>query len=160
MLHSKITGIVAVSLLVISSALATEPLYDQLAFGEKTGPIFEQGVGWLPLPNSEQLQILRRQGQCSAIGGPRGIYKYEADRLWITGLYKCGGPVALEQAYPEMRAPSLAVWVSGKVVAKLGKIVCRKSSGVWVFESELTLEVERGVVKALSETRNDASACP
>jgi hypothetical protein len=152
-------GIVAISVFTATNAIATEPLYDRMTYKGQTGPIFQPGTGWLDLPDSDGLRVLRRESQCSAIGGPRGMYKYEDSKLWITGLHRCGGEVALDRAYPEMPVPSLAVWVSGKLVAKLGSVVCTKPSGAWVFHTEIALNVERGLITSLSEKANDASAC-
>ena len=152
-------GVVMMSFFVTISALATEPLYDRLSYKGQAGPIYQPGTGWLSLPESERLQALKREERCSAIGGPLGTYKYDDSRLWITGLHRCSGEVALDQVYPEMVVPTLAVWLSGKLVAKLGGVVCTKPSGAWVFQTELALDVERGVVLSVSEKTNDASAC-
>jgi hypothetical protein len=146
--------------LLLSSQLssATEPLHDHLVFGNRSGVIFPPKCCWVDLPKTERLQAMRKAERCSAIGGPVGQFKYEAGQLWLTGLYRCGGPVPLKDVYPDFDNPALAVWLSGTFHARLDWL-CRDKQGRFVYGTELTLTVERGTVTAVSEANYDKSSC-
>lgn len=139
-------------------ARATEPLHDELTFGERSGYIFPAQCCWLALPESEALTAMRRAERCSAIGGPVGRYRYADDKIWLVGLRRCGGPVPLNDVFPELETPAHAVWLSGEFRAKLDWL-CRAKDNSSVFAVELALRIERGNVVSTKTQRHDRSAC-
>jgi hypothetical protein len=145
-------------LCVASFGYATEPLSDRLIVGDRTGVLLPSKCCWVELPETERLRDIRRAESCSAIGGPVGQYKYEAGRLWLTELYRCGGPIPLAEVYPELKNPAVAVWLNGTYHAKLDWL-CRNSEKGYIYRTELTLIVERGAVTSVNEENFDQSAC-
>lgn len=131
---------------------ATTPLFDKLEINNETGNLHQMGKGWLDLPPSEKLQELRRAERCSAIGGPRGKYRVVDGKLWLTGLYRCGGDVSLDSVYASGE-PILAKWISADLVAELGKALCRRGFA-FVYERKLSLRVEEGMVTSMREESN------
>jgi hypothetical protein len=150
--------VVILLLALASSALATEPLLDQLTIRDQRGPIFPEKCCWLGLPESKQLRSARLAERCSAIGGPVGQYKLERNRLWLVGLYACRGGIPLKAIYPALPNPALAEWLSGKFFAMVDWL-CRSQSGVPVYRKELQLTVKRGIVVSSKEKLNDDGAC-
>jgi hypothetical protein len=139
-------------------ALATEPLRDQLTVDSQTGQIFPEKCCWLELPDSELLRSARRSESCSAIGGPVGQFKLSEDKIWLTGLYKCGGGIPLKSVFPNLPDPAAAEWLSGKFIARVGYL-CRNKVGAPVYKREISLVVQRGIVQSRDEKVNDDSSC-
>jgi len=142
-----------------SNAFSTQPLIDDFIYGDREGIIFPTECCWMDLPKSQKLLELRIEGQnCSAMGGPVGKFKYANGRLWLTGLRRCGGSIELNSVFPELSNPALAVWLNGNFYAKLDWL-CRNEQNLYVYKTELTLEVEKGVVISLIEKHYDKSTC-
>jgi len=144
--------ICSVVLLVLwsSASLATQPLFDRVELEGRSGRLLDSARGWLELPESEQLRSMARAEVCSAIGGPRGKFKIAEDALWLQGLYRCGGDVDLSAVYPGISQPVVATWVTGKLTAEFGKILCWSKKGGPVFERVATISVEAGKVTSVS----------
>ena len=145
--------------LVAGAASATEPLQDRIWYHSRAGTAQHPGKGPLALPPSERLRAIAMAESCSAMGGPRGVYKYMSGKLWLVGLYRCTGAVGLREVYPDMLTPPVAHWVSGAVLARLGPRICTSVEGVPIFETEVTFTVKNGVVQAIIEKAGDASEC-
>lgn len=114
-----LTATLATALLAAGPSYATEPLHDQLTHGTSSGYIFPATCCWLDLPPSEALFALKRAERCSAIGGPVGSYRYQDDKLWLVELRRCSGAIPLNQVFPDLESPALAVWLSGDFTARL-----------------------------------------
>lgn len=147
------------SLLAIGPAGATRPLFDQYSDGEHTGNIFPDKCCHLELPEDKRIRELRRQqiGNCSAAGGPVGVFRREDGKLWLTGLAECRGEIRLRRLYPDLEGPVVATWLSGTFTAHLDQCY---GAGVQLKPAVTqTLVVEQGVVKSVVETLNDVSDC-
>lgn len=144
------------SLLWISStALATTPLFDRIELEGRGGNLHHKEKGWLDLPSSEQLQEFRRAERCSAIGGPRGEYVVKDGKLWLYRLYRCGGTIETKEVYPQQDQPILATWVTGELVAEVGKPVCKSTKGnFFIYDTEITMLVEGGAIKSMQSKSN------
>lgn len=134
---------------------ATTPLFDNVdVYGQK-GNLRQKGSGWLQLPHSDLLQKMRREEGCSAIGGPRGQYRVDEGKLWLYSLYRCRGAIDLNDVYPNEVHPILATWVTGNLVAEVGKSVCYSSKGMFpIYETEISMLVEAGEVKTMQQKSN------
>lgn len=153
------TMILLFCMAVAMPGFATEPLHDQYDADGLTGRIFPSECCWLQLPASTRLSEMKKAEQgCSAIGGPVGTFKLDGGKLWLTGLYKCGGPVDLHEVYPDRESPVLADWLNGTFKTQLG-FVCYDKQMRQVYQLEQVLTVEGGVVRDVVETSNDVSAC-
>ncbi|MBH9579754.1 hypothetical protein I7X39_22935 [Inhella sp. 1Y17] len=139
-------------------ASATEPLHDQLVIDSKAGQIFPEKCCWLELPDSEELRSARRAESCSAIGGPVGQFKLLDDKIWLTGLYRCGGGIPLKSIFPNLPDPALADWLSGTFTARIDYL-CRNQVGAPIYKREINLVIQRGVVRSRGEKINDESLC-
>ena len=158
-MRSLFIALLTLSVLVLLApgvSHATEPLADRVEIGGLEGRLRRAGPGWLDLPHSERLRALALQERCTAVGGPRGKYRIASGRLWLHGLYRCGGDVNLSDVYPDRRGPMLATWVTGELLAELGRFICHASDGTSVFEKSMRIVVESGRVTAL----NDEAASP
>ena len=151
-------AIVAAISVLGTCAWATEPLHDGLVYGDKTGPIFPTECCWLKLPDSPALTAMRRDENCSAIGGPVGEYRYQDGKLWLIELRRCGGTVPIREVFPDLPSPAVAVWLTGDYIAKLNWL-CRDKENRGVYELELHLHVAQGNVVSVSEQRRDRSDC-
>jgi hypothetical protein len=153
----KVTrGIAGTLLLFVSVAcFATPPLMDRVQYENETTTLWEQVKPWPDLPRSEKLQELRRSERCSAIGGPRGIWHIVDSRLWLTGLFRCGGDVPLESVYGGTGEPIFAEWITATMLTHRGRRLCGSSYGRTVYEKTLTMKVEKGVVKEVTEVSNE-----
>jgi hypothetical protein len=153
------TFILLLCMVIAMPGFATEPLLDQYVAGGLTGHIFPSECCWMKLPQSKRLTEMKKaEWGCSAIGGPVGTFKLDAEKLWLTGLLKCSGLVDLHEVYPELESPTLADWLSGTFSAQLG-FLCHDKNGQPVYSVKQVLTVEQGVVRSLAETRDDISAC-
>lgn len=140
-------------------ASATQPLFDQYADGARTGHIFPSDCCWVELPDNKRIWEIRRKNMgCSAIGGPVGMFRREDGQLWLTGLLKCSGPIALQEVYPDMKAPVLAEWLTGTFRTQLD-FQCYGPGVQAIYAVTQELIVEKGVVRAVKETQNDLAAC-
>lgn len=139
-------------------ASATEPLYDRLTVDSETGLIFPEKCCWLELPDSEQLRSARRAETCSAMGGPVGQFMLLEGKIWLAGLYRCGGAIPLKSMFPDLPDPAMAEWLSGKFMVRVGYL-CRNRAGATVYKREIGLMVQRGLVKSRDEKVNDDSSC-
>jgi hypothetical protein len=146
-------------LLFAAPGSATQPLLNQYTDGVRTGHIFPSGCCWVEIPSNERIkEIRRREIGCSAVGGPVGIFKLEAGKLWLTGLFKCSGEIPMQEVYPDMKSPAFAEWLTGSFRTRLDfQCVVRGGQEVYAVTQELT--VDKGVVQSVKETRNDTSAC-
>lgn len=136
---------------------ATLPLMDTVEYQGQTTV-----VAWLAFPQNDAIQEIRREERCSAIGAPRATWRIVDDRLWLTGLFKCGGDISLKSVYGGSGEPMLAEWISGPLETYRGKQLCSSEMG-WpgIHERTLVFHVERGVVMKISETVNtDHPAVP
>jgi hypothetical protein len=158
--HPFVTLIAAVVLAGGAGAAgATEPLPDRIWYHGRAGTVYQIGKGAIALPPSARLRAMAMAESCSAIGGPRGVYKYVNGKIWLAGLYRCSGPLALADVYPDMLTPPLADWVSGVMLARLGRLLCTSAAGVPVYEFEVRLTVEKGIVGAHDEKAGEARSC-
>lgn len=146
----RVLGSALLLILWSSASLATEPLFDRIEIEGQSGRLHDNARGWLDLPESEQLLSMARAENCTAIGGPRGKFKVADRTLFLYGLYRCSGDVALSVVYPKVSQPVVATWVTGKLTAEVGKVVCRSNAGAPVFERIATLSVEAGKVTSVS----------
>jgi hypothetical protein len=146
-------------LLAGGAALATEPLPDRIWYQSRPGSLYQQGKGALPLPPSARLQALAMAQSCSALGGPRGVYRYGSGKLWLVGLHGCSGGINLVDVYPAMSTPPVAHWINGILHARLGGNLCAAKGGPPIFEHDVTLRVENGEVTAITEKLGDPNAC-
>lgn len=146
-------------LLSAAQALATEPLADRIWYHTRAGTVQLAGKGNIALPPSAKLRAMTIADTCSARGGPRGVYKYTEGRIWLVGLHRCGGGIGLHEVYPGVRTPQMASWVSGFLVARLGKLVCATVDGIPVHEAEVRLTVKNGLVSAIEEYVATAQQC-
>jgi hypothetical protein len=145
---------------VCSIASATEPLHDLLEFGTMKGVLLPSKCCWVDLPATKRLREVRMAefGQCSAVGGVVGRFKYEDGKIWLVGLYKCGGSIPLKEIYPEFESPTLATWLNGTFEAKFDWL-CEDKNGYYVYKSVIKLVVDEGRVSSFSETKYDKSSC-
>jgi hypothetical protein len=141
-------------------ASATEPLTDRYIHGANKGFIFPKECCWMPLPESARLLEAKVKGgmQCTAIGGPVGIFEQRSGKLWLTGFATCSGKLPLRDIYPELDSPALAQWLSGTFKTRIG-LPCHALGGRPVFALEQELTVSEGVVTAVTERHLDWSAC-
>ena len=139
-------------------ASATEPLHDQLTIDSQRGHIFPEKCCWVELPESELLRSARLSERCSAIGGPVGQFKLADNKIWLTGLYRCGGELPLKSVFPNLSDTALADWLTGKFIARVDYL-CRNQTGAPVYRREINLVIERGVVQSRIEVANDDSSC-
>ncbi len=144
------------------SVIATEPLHDELTSQGNKGDIFPSKCCWLNKPDSKELRKIQRdiieKRSCSAIGGPVSKLKLEKDKLFLTSLYKCGGNIELSEVYPSFKKTELAVWLTDTYHANLNYL-CRDKNGKPVYEIELKLIVDKGIVMSKSTVTNNKSAC-
>ena len=166
--HHPMRSLSSIALLIASvlvlqapgAAHATEPLVDRVEIQGLEGRLHHAKRGLLDLPHSERLRAMVLQERCTAIGGPRGKYRIANRQLWLQGLYRCGGDVDLRDVYPDSRGPMLATWVTGELVAELGRFVCHATDGTSVFEKSARITVESGKVTALNyDAPVPAKAC-
>lgn len=93
---------------------------------------------------------------CSAIGGPVGKWRIAENRLWLTGLDRCGGEVALSAVYGKSDDPLFAYWVTAELLSNRGIVLCGAPGfGDVVWERRLTIKIEEGFVRLVSETNNE-----
>ena len=140
---------------VASSALATTPLFDRIEVEGQRGNLHQKEKVWLDLPRSEKLQEFRRAERCSAIGGPRGEYIVQDGKLWLSRLYRCGGNIDLKEVYSQQDQPILATWVTGELVAEVGKTICMSTKGsFFIYETDIKMQVEEGAIKSMQSKSN------
>ncbi len=142
-----------------SRALATEPLQDRIWYHSRAGTVHESGKGALALPPSEKLRAMAMAETCSAMGGPRGVYRYSNGRIWLVGLHRCSGGIGLHEVYPDVRTPPVASWLNGVLVARLGNLLCKSASGAPVHEFEVHIKVTNGAVDSVAETLGSEQMC-
>lgn len=152
---------VGISLLLVGAPLlgtATEPLVSPIRIGEHEGIVFPEKPGSMDLPRTPALREARLAQRCSALGGPVGRFEVSDDRIWLVGLYRCGGNFASEEIYPEMRGPVVADWLNGSFKAPLD-FQCHALWGPRVYKHTARFEVRDGVVSGLRFEANDDSIC-
>ncbi len=152
-------GAATAALFLSAAACATEPLQDRIWYQSRAGTVHQAGVGPIALPPSARLRAMAISDTCSARGGPRGVYKYMSGKIWLAGLHRCAGGVGLHEVYPDVRTPPVASWISGVLVARLGKMLCSPADGMPVYEAEVRFTVVNGVVHAQEETFGTRSMC-
>jgi hypothetical protein len=142
-------------MLASAAAMATTPLFDSLEYNGQRVALHEVGKGWLDMPRSPKVRELVLNERCSAIGGPRGRYRIEGGKLWLTGLHVCSGDVSLAYAYGKAD-PIEAVWVTGQLRADAGEPLCvpRNYPSYAVLERRIILQVEAGAVTSSKEESN------
>jgi hypothetical protein len=139
---------------------ATEPLTDFYADGARSGRIFPAACCHVELPDNERIWEIRRRDfhTCSAVGGPVGMFRLEGGKLWLTGLFKCSGELKLKEMYPALDGPVVAEWLTGTFKTVLDSRCHALGQTIYGVRQELI--VEKGVVKSVTETPADVSACP
>lgn len=146
----KISYILLIWTLVLPyTVYATTPLWDLITIDNQGGAVHQRGKTWPALPFSIQLQEMRRDlGGCSAIGGPRGVYKVEAGKLWLLNLYSCRSDyIDVTDVYPDSNPPVLATWITGDLVAEVGPNECYSSRrGVFIRAATVLMELKQGIV--------------
>ena len=153
--HKRLLILLASLYVFASPAFATTPLFDRIEIDGARGNLHHKEKGWLDLPGAERLDEIRRDERCSAIGGPRGEYRVEGGKLWLQSLYRCAGKIEINEIYPEQQQPILASWVTGELIAEVGKPLCKSSKGpFFIYETEITLHVEAGAITAMQSKRN------
>lgn len=155
----RIAGLAALLAGGAPAAWATEPLHDRIWYHSRAGIVYQPGAGAIALPPSARLRELAIAESCSAVGGPRGVYKYMSGKIWLVGLHRCRGAISLHQVYPAMLTPPVAHWINGVLVAKVGNILCTSASGALVFENEVTFTVDQGSVTSVVEKTHGAQSC-
>lgn len=142
-------------LLVSSEVAATPPLNDQIVIEGKSHGFFQIGESWLPIPRNKALFEIMRNERCSAIGGPVGKWKISRHKLYLTGFYKCGGDITLNNIYPSADSPILATWLFGDYFYNHGKIICFTGMFESVSEFRTTLHVKNGkILSSRTEPNN------
>ncbi len=159
MVNRASLGFAAAALLLSTAACATEPLQDRIWYQSRAGTVHQEGAGPIALPPSTRLRAMAIADGCSARGGPRGVYKYMSGKIWLAGLHRCEGGVGLHEVYPDVRTPPVASWISGVLVARLGKRLCSSAVGTPVYEAEVRFTVVNGVVHAQEERFGMQSMC-
>ncbi|MEJ8851255.1 hypothetical protein [Variovorax rhizosphaerae] len=132
--------------------LATTPLMDSVDYDGETTTVIPQGQPWLDIPENDRTREIRLKERCSAIGAPRAEWRITEQRLWLVGLFKCGGAIKLESVYGGSGAPIFADWITSDLVTQRGRRLC-SGNGITVRETAIVFRVDRGVV--LSITRID-----
>ena len=146
-------------LLGAAPALATEPLADRIWYHTRAGTVHLAGKGPIALPPSAKLRAMTTAETCSAVGGPRGVYKYAGGKIWLVGLHRCSGGIGLHEVYPALRNPPVASWISGVLVARLGRFLCVSATGANVHEAQVRMTVNNGTVVALEEASGSVQMC-
>lgn len=140
-------------------ASATPPLRDRIVIDEHRGRIFPSECCWMPLPPSERLRAMKRaETNCSAIGGPVGVFEVRDRKLWLIGLHKCSGTVDLRAIYPELAGPALASWLSGSFKVVLDQR-CSDSVAGPLDAVEQELQLDQGIVTSVTELSRHQAAC-
>lgn len=142
-------------LLVAGGAQATRPLMDRIVVDGVEGEIIPARCCWMPLPPSTALAEARLAQQCSAIGGPVGRFALVDGRLWLEGLATCGGPLPLQQIYPELGERVLADWLDGEATVSLPPW-CADAEGRQVPQRQWRMQLVAG--KVVSMHPQDAGA--
>jgi len=137
---------------------ATEPLRDILHIEGQSGPFAPEECCWVDLPRTERLIAAKRAQRCSAIGGPVGRFQLWEDRIWLIGLYRCGGDMQLDEIYPEMEGPTLASWLNGQFSVRL-ELMCFTEGAMPVFRTTHSFVVEHGEVVETQTETHDGSDC-
>jgi hypothetical protein len=134
-------------------------LTDFYADGVRSGRIFPAPCCHVELPSNERIWEIRRRDfhNCSAVGGPVGMFRREGGKLWLTGLFKCSGEIPLKEMYPELDGPVVADWLTGTFKTALDSQCHAGGQTIYAVAQELI--VEKGVVKSVTETPGDVSAC-
>jgi len=141
-------------------ASATPPLVDRFIVGANAGYIVPSECCSMPVPDSMRLLELKvnEGSQCTAIGGPVGVFEHRDGKLWLTGFETCSRKISLDEIYPEREKPALAEWLSGTFRTRVG-IPCRAFGGRPVLALEQELTVSEGIVTSVTEKYLDHSAC-
>lgn len=113
------------------------------------------GGTWIELLENEKTREIRRKEGCSAIGAPRAKWKVSDNRLWMVGLFKCGGEIKLETVYGGNGEPISAEWVTEDLVTQRGKTLCHPHyGGAGILETSIFIRVRRGVVTQVAQMSN------
>lgn len=155
---STLHRLVAVLLLLLAGTCrATAPLMDQLEYEGQWNIVTPEGRPWLELLENEKTQEIRRQERCSAIGAPRAKWKVSDGRLWLVGLFRCGGNIKLETVYGGNGEPIFAAWITADVFTQRGRTLCRpRYGGAGILETTIFIKVERGVVTNIAQVNNQS----
>jgi hypothetical protein len=144
-------------LLFVGTCSATPPLMDQLEYEGEWNIVTPKERPWLNLRENEKTQEIRRQARCSAIGAPRAKWRVSDGRLWLVGLFQCGGDIKLESVYGGNGEPIFADWVTADLMTQRGKTLCRHRygyGGAGILETSVFIRVERGVVAHIAQVSN------
>jgi hypothetical protein len=146
-------------LMAAAPVMATEPMTDYFSDGARSGRIFPSACCHVELPDNERIWEIRRRDfhTCSAVGGPVGVFRMEAGKLWLTGLAKCSGEFPLKDMYPGLESPALAAWLTGTFKTVLDPRCHANGQTRYAVTQELI--VEKGIVTSVRETPNDLTAC-
>lgn len=133
---------------------ATLPLLDSIEYEGKTTIVGPQGKAWMAIRENEAIAAIRISERCTAIGGPRANWRIKGNRLWLIGLFRCGGDISLKSVYGEDE-PIFADWVTDRLVTYAGKELCKgEQGGPGIHERTVTMNVEKGVLKQVIESSN------
>ena len=148
--------IIAVGLFAFSSTCsATLPLRDIVEFEGAVSGLSVVDGQWLQLLENEKTREIRRRAGCTAIGAPRGRWRVIENRLWLTGLFKCGEDIKLEAVYGGDGSPIFADWITADLVTERGTLLCMPRLGHrGVQEQRIIFKVERGRVRDVSLVSN------
>jgi hypothetical protein len=151
---------------LISPAIcsATPPLSDTLIIDKYDGVFFPDEGYWVDLPRTEKFRTaIQKVSICSAAGGIVGRFRLADDKIWLVGLYSCGGDIPLEEIYPELDNPALATWLNGVFFAKIDWIpkTCNPvtESPINMYRTTLRLKIDNGVVTDMQRQENDVPTC-
>lgn len=147
--------VISVILMWSGASLATAPLMDSIEFEGRRTTAWPSDKPWLDLPPSTLLTELRRKEHCSAIGGPRARWRVEDGRLWLVGLFSCGGDIRLADVYGGTGEPIFADWITGKVMTHRGKQLCKEPNrGIGLFETTIILDIYKGTLSNVEAVPN------
>ncbi|MBK9236290.1 MAG: hypothetical protein IPO19_09675 [Rhodoferax sp.] len=157
----RVLAVTVVVALTASLSLATPPLMDQLEYESESTSVSVRSGTWMTLPRSQRVNELRlaEVTRCSAIGGPVGRWRIRENRLWLVGLHTCGEKHSLESVYGISGDAVFADWITADLVTHRGKALCGDSYIGIVWERDVTLKIEIGVLKEVVEVSNANHPC-
>lgn len=157
-MHPRLLLLTAIFLTASSNGQATMPLIDSIKYEGKWHQVTAEKSTWIPLKDSEALRDLYLQlGRrfCSALGGPKGNWKIEDNKLWLSSLFSCGGVThSIEPIYGGEGNAVHAEWVSDTLVIRSGQPLCIASYGPGIREKDILISIDHGNVVNVTERDN------
>jgi hypothetical protein len=145
------TVITTAILFLPTLSIATAPLMDTIEYEGSLTSAWPAGK----LPENSKLAEFRRKENCTARGGPRANWRIASNRLWLVGLFGCGGKITLGNVYDGAGESIFAEWFSGNINTNRGKQLCTENNfGIGVFEKTITFEFDKGVLTKVVEVSN------